>query len=274
LFLKFWHCRIREVAVACLNSTDYIHIRSALIFLTKVSGSSQYPTIAKDGLLIIEEVTALEIREKSRVDLQIMAKSLGAMLQRQSRDWLDEKGIKPMAPAKPGPGKVLESSATALLSKIQVSKAAKASKEIAPARPIAAGDGVPKESVRKPATVDKAKESPVFGKPTSVKSSISAAGKRKASESEPGLVIEGPKRPRSDSVDKPKERAPQPPKESQPSKEQHQQPQSREQQHADKVYVGDRVERDASINRSKRTREGDRISTDAPPHDELRRNAG
>lgn len=92
---RAWHSRIHDVSVACLGSKEYIHIRAALIFLTKVTSSQQYPTLAKDGRLIISSVAKLESSEQ-RADLQVMARSLSALLQRQSKDWTDDKGIKPL----------------------------------------------------------------------------------------------------------------------------------------------------------------------------------
>ena len=92
---RAWHSRIQEVSIACLNSKEYIHIRAALIFLTKVTSSQQYPTLAKDGRQIAKAVALLETSEQ-RADLQVMARSLSALLQRQSKDWTDDKGIKPL----------------------------------------------------------------------------------------------------------------------------------------------------------------------------------
>lgn len=76
-----------------------MHIRSALVFLTKLSASQQYPTLAADGRLILKVVQQIEVAERTnRRDLNVMATSLGALLSKQAKDWVEEKGaLKPVA---------------------------------------------------------------------------------------------------------------------------------------------------------------------------------
>ena len=97
---RAWHRRLEEVSGACLNSREYIYIRSSLIFLTKLSNSLHYPTIARDGIELLARVQRLESQEK-RVDLQVMSRSLAAVLKKQSRDWVDDKGVKSAIAVKP-----------------------------------------------------------------------------------------------------------------------------------------------------------------------------
>lgn len=65
-----------------------MHARSALVFLSKVSG--QFPTRAMAGKAILAGVDSIE-KDGSKEDLKIMARSLGAIIRKRSTTWVDDE---------------------------------------------------------------------------------------------------------------------------------------------------------------------------------------
>lgn len=69
------HVQLTRTVLAALDSREFIEVRCALIFLSKCVAN--FPSRVQGGREIQERVAAIEAREKSRVDLQLMARSLG-----------------------------------------------------------------------------------------------------------------------------------------------------------------------------------------------------
>ena len=87
---KIWHTRLRTIIVSCLKSPEYMHVRSALRFLTKVS--QEYPTRSAAGKAILSCVESLEKgKATDKEGLKIMAKGVGAMLKARSRSWIEDE---------------------------------------------------------------------------------------------------------------------------------------------------------------------------------------
>lgn len=83
------HNRLKGVTISCLKSTEYMHIRSALVFLSKVG--QNFPSKMMAGKAILARVEQIEKDEKERGDLQLMAKSLLAILRRRMTAWFDDE---------------------------------------------------------------------------------------------------------------------------------------------------------------------------------------
>jgi hypothetical protein len=66
-----------------------MHIRSALVFLSKVI--QQFPTRASGGKLLLSCVEAIDKEDNDKEDLKIMAKSVGAILKKRSSTWIDDE---------------------------------------------------------------------------------------------------------------------------------------------------------------------------------------
>ena len=88
---KSWHKIIKECLMASLNSKEYMHIRSAMILMSRVS--SQYPSRAIGGQDLLERVERIEKEENTRVDLKLMAKSLCSILKKQSAMWIKDSSV-------------------------------------------------------------------------------------------------------------------------------------------------------------------------------------
>lgn len=69
------HVLLTRIVLAALDSREFIEVRCALIFLSKCVDN--FPSRVQGGREIQERVAAVEARERSRVDLQLMARSLG-----------------------------------------------------------------------------------------------------------------------------------------------------------------------------------------------------
>eukprot|EP01035_Chromulina_nebulosa_P018828 gene18828-24607_t len=75
---KLWQNKLKHVLIHLLLSEEYMHIRSALLFLSKVSGN--FPCLSSCAEDLMNRLVEIEKRESKRPDLQVMAKSLWAML--------------------------------------------------------------------------------------------------------------------------------------------------------------------------------------------------
>ena len=76
-----WHQQVQRVVLSALSSKEYIHIRSALIFLSRVS--KQYPITSLDDKKIHLRIEQIESEEADRVDLQLMAKSINTLFKQK-----------------------------------------------------------------------------------------------------------------------------------------------------------------------------------------------
>ena len=76
-----WHQQVQRVVLSALSSKEYIHIRSALIFLSRVS--KQYPITGLDDKKIHKRIEQIENEELERVDLQLMAKSINTLFKQK-----------------------------------------------------------------------------------------------------------------------------------------------------------------------------------------------
>ena len=72
-----------------VKDKEYIYIRSGLILLAKVS--ELFPTYAKEGDILLQILTQIQLNENKRPDLQIMAKSLITILKKRSTIWIDNR---------------------------------------------------------------------------------------------------------------------------------------------------------------------------------------
>lgn len=66
-----------------------MHIRSALVFLSKVI--QQFPTRTSGGKLLLTCVEGIDKEDNEKEDLKIMAKSVGAILKKRSSTWIDDE---------------------------------------------------------------------------------------------------------------------------------------------------------------------------------------
>ena len=87
--------------VAALQSEEYMHIRSALVLLSKIA--DYFPSRSTTGKILLTHVEILEPDGKGREDIKIMARSVGAILRRRQASWIDEDSQKPKA-KKPSSG--------------------------------------------------------------------------------------------------------------------------------------------------------------------------
>lgn len=86
-----WHTIMKQTLLSCLNSTEYMHIRSGLVFL--VATENQYPKRVTGGMSILEKVQTIEKKEdRKRIDLSLMAKTLGNSLLRAKTSWRNDDG--------------------------------------------------------------------------------------------------------------------------------------------------------------------------------------
>jgi THO complex subunit 2 len=72
-----WHLKIGSAAVGCLNSSEYMHTRSALIILSRMV--LVYPTQPKVGDKFLEILTGLQADE-SRPDIRATAQGYASQL--------------------------------------------------------------------------------------------------------------------------------------------------------------------------------------------------
>ncbi|PKA49885.1 hypothetical protein AXF42_Ash004427 [Apostasia shenzhenica] len=103
-----WSGRMTRLLVQCLESTEYIEIRNALIMLTKISGV--FPVTRKSGINLEKRVA--KIKADEREDLKVLATGVAAALAARKSSWVSEEefgmgfvDLKPVASAaKPLPG--------------------------------------------------------------------------------------------------------------------------------------------------------------------------
>lgn len=82
-----WSQRITRLLVQCLESTEYMEIRNALIMLTKIS--SVFPVTRKSGINIEKRVT--KIKGDEREDLKVLATGVAAALAARKSSWVSEE---------------------------------------------------------------------------------------------------------------------------------------------------------------------------------------
>ncbi|XP_020090049.1 THO complex subunit 2 isoform X2 [Ananas comosus] len=82
-----WSGRMTRLLVQCLESTEYMEIRNALIVLTKIS--SVFPVIRKSGINIEKRVA--KIKGDEREDLKVLATGVAAALAARKSSWVSEE---------------------------------------------------------------------------------------------------------------------------------------------------------------------------------------
>lgn len=82
-----WSGRITRLLVQCLESTEYMEIRNALIVLTKIS--SVFPVIRKSGINLEKRVA--KIKGDEREDLKVLATGVAAALASRKSSWVSEE---------------------------------------------------------------------------------------------------------------------------------------------------------------------------------------
>jgi len=82
-----WHDRMVNVVTSCLESPEYIHIRSALVYLNKIA--DQFPIWQSGAFVIQKSIDHLEKTETERNDLRLMSRSLKSIMAKQASSWLD-----------------------------------------------------------------------------------------------------------------------------------------------------------------------------------------
>nr|XP_043608763.1 THO complex subunit 2 [Erigeron canadensis] len=82
-----WSQRITRLLIHCLESTEYMEIRNALILLTKVSNA--FPVTRKSGINLEKRVAKLKSDE--REDLKVLATGVAAALAARKPSWVTEE---------------------------------------------------------------------------------------------------------------------------------------------------------------------------------------
>ncbi|XP_008787914.2 THO complex subunit 2-like isoform X2 [Phoenix dactylifera] len=82
-----WSGRITRLLVQCLESTEYMEIRNALIVLTKIS--SVFPVTRKSGINLEKRVA--KIKGDEREDLKVLATGVAAALAARKSSWVSEE---------------------------------------------------------------------------------------------------------------------------------------------------------------------------------------
>ncbi|XP_076922275.1 THO complex subunit 2-like [Bidens hawaiensis] len=82
-----WSQRITRLLIQCLESTEYMEIRNALILLTKVS--NVFPVTRKSGINLEKRVAKLKSDE--REDLNVLATGVAAALAARKPSWVTEE---------------------------------------------------------------------------------------------------------------------------------------------------------------------------------------
>nr|GMD23387.1 THO complex subunit 2 [Ipomoea batatas] len=103
-----WSQRITRLLIQCLESTEYMEIRNALILLTKIS--NVFPVTRKSGINLEKRVG--KIKSDEREDLKVLATGVGAALAARKPSWVsDEEFGMGFLELKPAPGPTQKSSA-------------------------------------------------------------------------------------------------------------------------------------------------------------------
>ncbi|CAL9126100.1 unnamed protein product [Musa textilis] len=82
-----WNTRITRLLVQCLESSEYMEIRNALIVLTKIS--SVFPVTRKSGINLEKRVA--KIKGDEREDLKVLATGVAAALAARKSSWVSEE---------------------------------------------------------------------------------------------------------------------------------------------------------------------------------------
>ncbi|XP_042021570.1 THO complex subunit 2-like [Salvia splendens] len=82
-----WSQRITKLLIQCLESTEYMEIRNALIMLTKIS--SVFPVTRKTGINLEKRVA--KIKSDEREDLKVLATGVGAALAARKPSWVTDE---------------------------------------------------------------------------------------------------------------------------------------------------------------------------------------
>ncbi|KAJ4960752.1 hypothetical protein NE237_020662 [Protea cynaroides] len=82
-----WSGRITRLLIQCLESTEYMEIRNALIMLTKIS--SVFPVTRKSGINLEKRV--VKIKGDEREDLKVLAAGVAAALAARKGSWVSEE---------------------------------------------------------------------------------------------------------------------------------------------------------------------------------------
>ncbi|KAM7255281.1 hypothetical protein ACFE04_020522 [Oxalis oulophora] len=82
-----WSQKLTKLFIQCLESTEYMEIRNALIMLTKISGV--FPVTRKSGINLEKRVA--KIRSDEREDLKVLAISVAAALSARKPAWVTEE---------------------------------------------------------------------------------------------------------------------------------------------------------------------------------------
>ncbi|XAR65132.1 hypothetical protein NMG60_11009111 [Bertholletia excelsa] len=102
-----WSQRITRLLIQCLESTEYLEIRNALIMLTKIS--NVFPVTRKSGINLEKRVA--KIKSDEREDLKVLATGVAAALAARKPSWVTEeefgKGYLELKPAPALPSKSL-----------------------------------------------------------------------------------------------------------------------------------------------------------------------
>ncbi|KAJ4710125.1 THO complex subunit 2 [Melia azedarach] len=82
-----WSLRITRLLIQCLESTEYMEIRNALILLTKISGV--FPVTRKSGINLEKRVA--KIKSDEREDLKVLATGVAAALAARKSLWVTDE---------------------------------------------------------------------------------------------------------------------------------------------------------------------------------------
>ncbi|XP_057777651.1 THO complex subunit 2 [Salvia miltiorrhiza] len=82
-----WSQRITKLLIQCLESTEYMEIRNALIMLTKIS--SVFPVTRKTGINLEKRVA--KIKSDEREDLKVLATGVAAALAARKPSWVTDE---------------------------------------------------------------------------------------------------------------------------------------------------------------------------------------
>ncbi|XP_044488002.1 THO complex subunit 2 isoform X2 [Mangifera indica] len=82
-----WSQRITRLLIQCLESTEYMEIRNALIMLTKIS--AVFPVTRKSGINLEKRVA--KIKSDEREDLKVLATGVAAALAARKPSWVTDE---------------------------------------------------------------------------------------------------------------------------------------------------------------------------------------
>ncbi|KAG5233055.1 THO complex [Salix suchowensis] len=82
-----WSQRMSRLLIQCLESSEYMEIRNALILLTKISGV--FPVTKRSGINLEKRVT--RIKSDEREDLKVLATGVAAALAARKPSWVTDE---------------------------------------------------------------------------------------------------------------------------------------------------------------------------------------